>query len=30
MIANTRFPENMFEGSPALIQAVRDGIQRAR
>jgi spermidine synthase len=30
MIASTRFPENMFEGSPALIQAVRDGIQRAR
>ena len=30
MIANTRFPENMFEGSPALIQAVRDGIQRQR
>ena len=30
MIAGTRFPENLFEGSPALIQAVRDGIQRLR
>ena len=30
MIANTRFPEGMFEGSPDLIQAVRDGIQRQR
>jgi spermidine synthase len=30
MIAGTRFPDNLFEGSPDLIQAVRDGIQRLR
>jgi spermidine synthase len=29
MLQYTKFPENLFTGSPASIQAVRDGIQRA-
>jgi spermidine synthase len=30
MIANTRFPEGLFSGSDALMQALRAGIERAR
>ncbi len=30
MIANTRFPENLFTGSEPLMQALRAGIDRAR
>ncbi len=30
MIANTRFPDNLFTGSEPLMQAVRAGIDRAR
>jgi spermidine synthase len=30
MLANARFPENLFTGSPATMQAIRDAIQRAQ
>jgi spermidine synthase len=30
MIAHSRYPENMFTGSPATLAAVREGIERAR
>jgi spermidine synthase len=30
MIASSRFPENLFTGSPASLQALRDAIQRAQ
>jgi len=30
MIASSRFPENVFTGSPASLQALRDAIQRAQ
>jgi hypothetical protein len=28
MVQYTRFPEKLFTGSPASIEAVREGIQR--
>jgi hypothetical protein len=30
MLAYTRYPENLFTGSEPLMQAVREGIERAR
>jgi spermidine synthase len=30
MLANARFPENLFTGSPATMQAIRDAVQRAQ
>jgi spermidine synthase len=30
MIAHSRFPENIFTGSPASIQALRDAMERAQ
>ena len=30
MLAHTRFPDNLFAGSPAALQAIREGIERAR
>ncbi len=30
MLANAHFPENLFTGSPATLQAIRDAVQRAQ
>jgi spermidine synthase len=30
MLANARFPEDLFTGSPATMQAIRDAVQRAQ
>jgi spermidine synthase len=30
MLVHTKFPENLFTGSPTTMQAIRDGIERAR
>ena len=30
MLAHTKFPDNLFTGSPAALQAIREGIERAR